>query len=68
MKKILTLLTVLSLSFTAASAEDTFNYDEQNLNKEFSQLNKIENYVGFLKYSAERGDNWLSITLVPKDL
>jgi hypothetical protein len=45
MKKILTLLTVLSLSFTAVSAEDTFNYDEQNLNKEFSQLNKIENYV-----------------------
>jgi cytochrome c biogenesis protein CcdA len=48
MKKILSLLALLSLSFATAVATepvDEFNYEKENISAEFEQLNKIENYV-----------------------
>lgn len=48
MKKILSLLAILTLTFTtvlATEPDDVFNYDDENLSAEFEQLNKIENYV-----------------------
>lgn len=47
MKKLATLFSVLCLSFTMAFAEENpaLNYDAQNVNDEFAQLNKIEQYV-----------------------
>ncbi|SOE21416.1 hypothetical protein SAMN06298216_1886 [Spirosomataceae bacterium TFI 002] len=48
MKKILSFLTILSLTFTTAIASepvDEFNYEGENISAEFEQLNKIENYV-----------------------
>lgn len=47
MKKLATLFSVLCLSFTMAFAEENpaLNYEAQNVNDEFAQLNKIEQYV-----------------------
>ncbi|WP_255069710.1 hypothetical protein [Lacihabitans sp. LS3-19] len=45
MKKILSLISILALSFTLATAAEPINYDAQDINAEFEQLNKIENYV-----------------------
>lgn len=45
MKKILSLISVLALTFTFAFAEEPMKYDAQNINSEFEQLNKIEQYV-----------------------
>ncbi len=48
MKKILSLIALFSLGLTLAHAEGTkesFNYDEQQINADFKQLDKIEKYV-----------------------
>lgn len=48
MKKILSLLTVLSLSLGVALATEptqAFDFEDENLEAEFEQLNKIENFV-----------------------
>lgn len=45
MKKILSLICVMALSFSIAFAAEPTNYDSQQINSEFEQLNKIENYV-----------------------
>jgi hypothetical protein len=48
MKKIVSLLTVLSLTVMFAFAnepQDAFSYDETQIDAEFDQLNKIEKYV-----------------------
>lgn len=45
MRKIISLLSILAFSFTFAYAEEPLNFDEQNINSEFDQINKIERYV-----------------------
>lgn len=45
MKKILSLISILALSFTIATAAEPINYDAQTIESEFAQLNKIENFV-----------------------
>lgn len=48
MKKILSLLTVLSLSLGVALATEptqAFDFEDENLEAEFEQLNKIESFV-----------------------
>lgn len=45
MKKILSLITILALSFTVATAAEPINFDAQNIDSEFEQLNKIEKFV-----------------------
>lgn len=45
MRKIFSLLSILALSFTFAYAEEPMNFDSQNINSEFDQINKIEKYV-----------------------
>jgi hypothetical protein len=48
MKKILSLIALFSLSISlsfAEEAKETFNYDEQQINADFKQLEKIEKYV-----------------------
>lgn len=48
MKKILSLIALFGLGITVSYAEGTkesFNYDEQQINADFKQLNKIEKYV-----------------------
>lgn len=48
MKKILSLLAVLSLSLGVALATEptqAFDFEDENLEAEFEQLNKIENFV-----------------------
>ncbi len=48
MKKILSLIALFSLSISlsfAEEAKETFNYDEQKINADFKQLEKIEKYV-----------------------
>lgn len=45
MKKILSLLSILALSFTVATAAEPINFDAQNIDAEFEQLNKIEKFV-----------------------
>jgi cytochrome c biogenesis protein CcdA len=45
MKKILSLISILALSFSMAIAAEPINYDAQNIESEFDQLNKIENFV-----------------------
>jgi len=48
MKKIVSLLSVLSLTLLFAFAndpQDAFSYDESQIDAEFDQLNKIEQYV-----------------------
>jgi hypothetical protein len=45
MKRILSLITILALSFTVATAAEPINFDAQNIDTEFEQLNKIEKFV-----------------------
>ena len=45
MKKILSLISILALSFTVATAAEPINFDAQNIDSEFEQLNKIEKFV-----------------------
>ncbi len=45
MKKILSLFSILALSFSMAIAAEPINYDAQNIESEFDKLNKIENFV-----------------------
>jgi hypothetical protein len=45
MKKIFALITILALSFTMAIAAEPINFDAQNIDAEFEQLNKIEKFV-----------------------
>lgn len=48
MKKILSLIALFSMSISlsfAEEAKETFNYDEQKINADFKQLDKIEKYV-----------------------
>ncbi len=45
MKRILSLITILALSFTVATAAEPINFDAQNIDAEFKQLNKIEKFV-----------------------
>ena len=45
MRKIISLLSILALSLTFAYAEEPLNFDDQNINSEFDQINKIERYV-----------------------
>lgn len=45
MKKILSLFSILALSFSMAVAAEPINYDAQNIESEFDKLNKIENFV-----------------------
>lgn len=45
MKRILSLITILALSFTVATAAEPINFDAQNIDSEFEQLNKIEKFV-----------------------
>lgn len=45
MKKILSLLSILALSFTVATAAEPINLDAKNIDAEFEQLNKIEKFV-----------------------
>ncbi|NBA86344.1 hypothetical protein GVN16_11255 [Emticicia sp. CRIBPO] len=48
MKKILSLIALFSLSISlsfAEEAKETFNYNEQKINADFKQLEKIEKYV-----------------------
>ncbi|MCP9757664.1 hypothetical protein EGI26_21075 [Lacihabitans sp. CCS-44] len=45
MKKILSLITILALSFTVATAAEPINFDAKNIDSEFEQLNKIEKFV-----------------------
>lgn len=45
MRKIITLLSILALSFTFAYAEEPVNFEVQNFNSEFDQINKIEKFV-----------------------
>jgi hypothetical protein len=45
MKKILSLFSILALSFSMAFAAEPINYDAQNIESEFDKLNKIENFV-----------------------
>lgn len=45
MKKILSLITILALSFTVATGAEPINLDAQNIDSEFEQLNKIEKFV-----------------------
>lgn len=45
MKKLLSLFSILALSFTVATAAEPINYDAKSLDSEFEQLNKIEKFV-----------------------
>jgi hypothetical protein len=45
MKKILSLITILALSFTVVTAAEPINFDAKNIDSEFEQLNKIEKFV-----------------------
>lgn len=45
MKKIFSLITILALCFTVATAAEPINFDAQNIDAEFEQLNKIEKFV-----------------------
>lgn len=45
MKKLVYLFSILILSSSQIFAEDTFEYNEKNIESEFEQLNKIETYV-----------------------
>jgi uncharacterized BrkB/YihY/UPF0761 family membrane protein len=45
MKRILSLFSILALSFTVATAAEPINLDAKNIDAEFEQLNKIEKFV-----------------------
>jgi hypothetical protein len=45
MKKIISLLSLIVLSVSFSFANEPFQYDEQEINNEFKQLNKVEQYV-----------------------
>ncbi|MCP9762770.1 hypothetical protein [Lacihabitans soyangensis] len=45
MKRILSLITILAMSFTVATAAEPINFDAKTIDSEFEQLNKIEKFV-----------------------
>jgi hypothetical protein len=45
MKKILSLLSILALTFTVVTAAEPINFDAKNIDSEFEQLNKVEKFV-----------------------